>query len=149
MATYCLSIAVYGPGDDPNNRSHWAIFLHAPTGSVGHMLHVSLIDRDRLWYQFDPRNDYDIFSPSSEGCFLVATLTLSQYQQAYQIISQEPAPANGTDRCQDWVLACIIALEVEEIVPPGTSEWVGALVGRTAADVAAITGDRWRANHNT
>jgi hypothetical protein len=85
----------------------------------------------------------EVQSKSSEGYFIIATLSLEQYQRADQIISEEPAPNKGRDRCQDWVQNCIISLEVEEIVPPGTSEWLEGLVGQPAATVASKAGSRW------
>ncbi|KAF2661331.1 hypothetical protein K491DRAFT_449648 [Lophiostoma macrostomum CBS 122681] len=141
--SYYLSVIVDGPGDDPNHRSHWAFALHAPGSSVGNLLQVNLLDLNRLVYSFDKRKDVKVQSESSEGYFSIATLSLEQYQRADQIISQEPAPNNGRDRCQDWVQNCIIALEVEEMVPSGTSEWLGGLVGQPAATVASKTGSRW------
>lgn len=146
MATYTLSIVVYGEGDDPNNRSHWSIVFHGAGGDRGNLLQVSLIDRDRLWYQFDRRDGVTILSPSSEGYFQVATISASQYSQAHSIISKEPPPRNGRERCQDWTMNCIIALEAEELVPPGTSEWVGGLVGKSATKLAQSLGGRWVAN---
>ncbi|KAF2248946.1 hypothetical protein BU26DRAFT_519123 [Trematosphaeria pertusa] len=141
--SYNLSVIVYGPGDDPNHRSHWAFAFHAPGSSVGNILHVTLLDLNKLVYAFEKRKGVEVQSKSSEGYFTIATLSLEQYQRADRIISQEPAPNNGKDRCQDWVQNCIIALEVEEIVPPGTSEWLGGLVAQPAATVASKTGSRW------
>ncbi|KAF2708721.1 hypothetical protein K504DRAFT_467956 [Pleomassaria siparia CBS 279.74] len=146
MTTYTLSIVVYGEGDDPNNRSHWAIVFHGAGADRGNLLQVSLIDRDRLWYQFDRRDDIAILSQNSEGYFQVATLTASQRVQAISIISKEPPPRNGRDRCQDWTMNCLIALEAEDLVPPGTSEWINGLVGRSATGLAQAVGGRWIAN---
>jgi hypothetical protein len=70
-------------------------------------------------------------------------LTREQCQRADKIISEEPAPRNGRDRCQDWVCNCVIALEVEEVVEAGTSEWVSGLVGLPAESVRSRTGARW------
>jgi hypothetical protein len=146
MATYTLSIVVYGEGDDPNNRSHWSIVFHDAGSDRGNLLQVSLIDRDRLWYEFDRRDGVTILSPSSEGCFRVATLSASQYSQATYIIGKEAPPRNGRDRCQDWTMNCIIALEAGELVPPGTSEWVSRFVGKSATELAQSLGNRWVAN---
>jgi hypothetical protein len=82
MATYTLSIAVHGLGTDPNNRSHWAFFLHQLNNPRGHMLQVLLIDQDRLWYQFDTRSAVQILSPDCDGYFTIADLDISQYQRA-------------------------------------------------------------------
>lgn len=145
--SYNLSVVVYGPGDDPNHRSHWTFALHAPNSSIGNLLHVTVLDLDKLIYGFDKRKGVEVQSKSSEGYFTIASLSPEQYRRADEIISQEPAPNNGKDRCQDWVQNCIIALEVEEIVPPGTSEWLGVLVGQPAATVASKTGARWVGTH--
>lgn len=127
--SHCLSVVVSGPGDDPNHRSHWIFAFHMLGSSVGNILQVDLLDLNRLVYAFDKRTGVEFQSKSSEGYFTIATLSLQQYQRADQIISQEPAPNNEKNRCQDWVQNCVIALEVGEIVPPGTSEWLGELVG--------------------
>lgn len=63
--------------------------------------------------------------------------------EAKRIIEGEPPPKNGKDRCQDWTLNCVVALEVAEILEPGCAEVVGDSVGRSAGDVRARTGDRW------
>jgi hypothetical protein len=146
MASYTLSIVIYGEGDDPNNRSHWSIIFHSAGAERGNLLKVSLIDRDCLWYQFDRRDGVTILSQSSEGYFQVATLSATQYQQASSIIGKEPPPRNGRDRCQGWTMSCIIALVAEELVPPGTSEWVGGLVGKSATKLAQSVGGKWVAN---
>lgn len=39
----------------------------------------------------------------------------------------------------------MIALEAEELLPAGTSEWVAKLVGKPSKDVAAAVGGRWTA----
>jgi hypothetical protein len=120
--------------------------FHSAGADRGNLLQVSLIDRDRLWYQFDRRDGITILSPSSEGRFQVATVPRTRYTQAVSLIEKEPAPRNGRDRCQDWTLNCIVALEVEELVPPGTSAWVGGLVGRSAMELAQTLAGRWVAN---
>lgn len=141
-----LSVVVDGPGDDPNHRSHWAFALHPPNSPLGTLLQVTVLDLNKLIYGFDKRRGVEIQSKCSEGYFNVATLPQEQYNRAEQIISQEPAPNNGKDRCQDWVQNCIIALEVEGVVPPGTSEWVEGLVGQPATVVASMVKDRWVEN---
>ena len=47
------------------------------------------------------------------------------------------------DRCQDWILSCIISLEVEEIVPEGTAQWIEPFVGLPSAVLAERVGKRW------
>lgn len=143
MSRYTLSIVVYGPGEDSRHRSHWAFAIHAQDGNSGHILHVSLLNLERLIYQFEIRKDVTIRSRSSEGSFPVARLTQEQVRQASKIISEEPAPRDGTERCQDWVLRAVISLEAEELVPAGTSERLERLVGQPASIVAQAVGDRW------
>jgi hypothetical protein len=116
--------------------------FHSAGAETGNLLQVSLIDRDRLWYEFDRRDGVTILSPSSEGYFRVATLSANQYSQATSVIGKEAPPRNGRDRCRDWTMNCIIALEAEELVPPGTSEWVSRFVGKLATELARSLGDR-------
>lgn len=107
------------------------------------MLRVQVIDLERLIYEFDERSGVDVRSTSSEGSFSVAALEKEQIRQAIKIIREEPAPRDGVERCQDWVLRATISLEAEEIVSPGTSTWIESLVGKTATTVAQIAGSRW------
>ncbi|EMD92018.1 hypothetical protein COCC4DRAFT_63423 [Bipolaris maydis ATCC 48331] len=146
MSTYTLSVVVHGEGDDPNNRCHWSFVFHRAGADRGNLLQVLLIDLDRLWYQLDRRDGVTILSASSEGCFQVATFSANQYAQVHSIISKEPAPRNGRDRCQDWTVNCIIALEAEELVLPGTSDCVSGLVGKSVTSLAQSLGGRWVAN---
>jgi hypothetical protein len=143
MSYLDLSIVVYGPGEDPQHRSHWAFAIHKPDAIIGHVLHVSLLNLERLIYQFEIRKGVMVRSISSEGSFSVARLTPGQAGQASNIISEEPAPRDGVERCQDWVLRAVISLEAEEIVPAGTSERIGNLVGQSANNVAGVVGDKW------
>lgn len=106
-------------------------------------MHVTLLDFRRLIYGFESRRDFDIRSRSSEGWFEVCHFTQEHMRQAYEIIEREPAPRDGVERCQDWILRTVISLEAEEIVPPGTSSFMSRLVGQPAAVVAQEVGERW------
>lgn len=141
-----LSIVVEGEGEDPDNRSHWSFAFRHAGAARGNILQVLVIDRERLWYQFDRRDDITILSPSVEGIFEIATIPPSRYAQTIRVVSNEPAPRNGKDRCQDWTLNCILALEVEELIPDGTSAWIDGLVGKSAAQLAQALGRRWVAH---
>ena len=143
MASYSLSIIVDGPGTDANHRSHWTFAIHHNAAETGIIMQVQVIDLGKLIYQFDERRGVDIRSKGSEGSFSVASLTNEQMQQAVRIIREEPAPRDGVERCQDWVLRTIISLEAEEIVPPGASAEIETLIGRTATAVAQQVGERW------
>lgn len=144
MSTFQISIVVYGEGTDPHNRSHWSIIFHEPDAERGDVLQVFPVDQHRLWYQFDRRDDTVILDSTAEGYFQVATIFALQRAQAMEIVSKEPAPRNGRDRCQDWVLSCVIAMEAEDLVPGGTSQLVSDLVGRPAVEVATALGSRWK-----
>ena len=143
MSTLALSIVVYGPGTDTNHRSHWAIALHQPRMQTGTIVHVWLIDLSRLIYQLEIRSNTALDSRSSEGFFTVAGIAPENATRVLQVVSQEPAPNDGVERCQDWVLRAVIALEAEELVPPGTSNWISDLVGRPAEELAEAVGQRW------
>ena len=143
---YQLSITVFGLGEDPNHRSHWGFTLHQPSTGIIDLLHVRLIDLDKLWYQFEPRlgtNLADLATMQAMGMCRLAQLNHQQRQQVIQVIGNEPAPRDGSRRCQDWVFSTLIALEVEELVPPGTSEFWKGMVGRPAAEVKRAVGGDW------
>lgn len=143
MASHALSIVVHGLGTTADHRSHWAFAVHEETSGRGTLLHVQLIDMGNLIYQYDERRGVDIRSRSSEGSFTVTSLTKDQARQAIKVIREEPAPKDGVERCQDWVLRAMISLEAEEIVPSGTSAWIETLVGQAAIMVAQAAGNRW------
>ncbi|KAF2171472.1 hypothetical protein M409DRAFT_18589 [Zasmidium cellare ATCC 36951] len=143
MSEFILSIVVYGPGTDPNHRSHWTLAIHRRNDEYGVLLHVNVIDLSRLIYQFDIRRDVLLHSRSSEGSFVVAQLGQNTIRRVIALISEEPAPRDGVERCQDWVLRAMISLEAEEIVPAGTSEWVSRLIGHSAEEVARAVSTRW------
>lgn len=48
-------------------------------------------------------------------------------------------------RCQDCVFDTLISLEIEELVPSGTSEFWKGMVGRSAVEVAEAYGMQWTA----
>lgn len=143
MASHLLSIVVHGPGTDANHRSHWAFAIHKSNEESGILQQVQVIDLSKLIYQYDERRGVDIRSKGTEGSFAVAALTPEQVRQALKVIREEPAPRDGIERCQDWVLRAIISLEAEEIIPSGTSAWIETLVGQPATTVAQAAGSRW------
>ncbi|KAF2084853.1 hypothetical protein K490DRAFT_47979 [Saccharata proteae CBS 121410] len=143
MSDYILSIGVYGDGEDPNHRSHWGFLIFSPGMKFGNRLHVQLISLKGLIYQFETQSGYRLESQSCEGRVFLGYIKSTKYNQVVKIISEEPAPRNNKDRCQDWVLECVIALEAEELLPAGTSSWVEGIVGKPMKDVAAAVGGKW------
>jgi len=142
---YQLSIEVFGTGEDPNHRSHWGFMIHQPPNTTGDLLHVRLIDLDRLWYEFESRFSTNIVDMQALGLCRLAELTPQQRRQVTDVIKSESAPRDGRRRCQDWVFSTLLSLEVEELIPTGTSEFWKGMVGRTAREVEGCVGDRWTA----
>ena len=140
---YTLSIVVHGLGTDPNNRSHWQLALHKPPSPLATVLQVLLLDLASLTYSFDARTGEVLLPESAEGRVEIGTLDMAAYVAVKRVVEGVKVPNNGRDRCQDWVLDCIVALEVEGLVDEGTSEWIGGLVGRSAAEVKKEAGERW------
>jgi hypothetical protein len=143
MAYYSLSVVVDGPGTDANHRSHWTFAIHHNAAETGIIMQVQVIDLSKLIYQFDERKGVNIRSKGSEGSFAVASLTHEQMQHAVRIIREEPAPRDGVERCQDWVLRTIISLEAEELLAPGASAEIESLIGKPATTVAQQVSERW------
>ncbi|EUC39847.1 hypothetical protein COCMIDRAFT_41726 [Bipolaris oryzae ATCC 44560] len=135
MSYYTLSIGIYRYREDPNHRSHWGFLIFRQGNEVGNLLHVQLMSFEGLIYQFETRS----------GRVLLGYIEPTKYNQVVDIISKEPAPRNNKDRCQDWTLDCVIALEAEELLPAGTSGWIEGIVGKPSKDVAAAVGGRWTA----
>lgn len=143
---YNLSIEVFGPGTNPNFRSHWGFMINKPGNlEFGDLLQVEVIDANKLWYGFAPRYATKIIDKAAVGMCKITNLTSEQRRQAITIIEKEPAPRNGIGRYQDWMFDALISLEIEELVPPGTSEFWKGMVGRSAQEVAAACGNQWTA----
>ncbi|KAJ5609296.1 hypothetical protein N7528_009863 [Penicillium herquei] len=140
---YNLSIEIFGTGEDPKHRSHWGFVIHQPPRTFGDLLHVWPIDIDKLWYDFEPRFGTELNIMQALGLCQISTLSSSQRRQAIEVISQEPAPRDGRRKCQDWIFSTLISLEVEELVPPGTSEFWKGMVGLPAKDVQSAVGANW------
>lgn len=141
---YELSIDIFGEGEDPQHRSHWGFFIHTPPGDLGDLLHVRVIDLDRLWYQFEQRMNTPVLDTmQAVGRVKLADLSEQQRQHAIQVIKSSPAPRDGEKRCQDWVYDTLLSLEVEELVPSGTCHFWKGMVGKSARAVQASTGVKW------
>jgi hypothetical protein len=140
---YTLSIVVHGPGTDPDNRSHWTLAFHRPPSDLATVLQVLVVDLASLTYIFDARTGEVLLPPSAEGRVEIGVLDMAGYAAARRVVESVDAPGNGKDRCQDWVLDCVVALEVDGLVGEGVSEWVGKLVGRSAVEVEREAGKRW------
>ncbi|KAJ5653223.1 hypothetical protein N7490_000226 [Penicillium lividum] len=140
---YQLSIQVFGTGEDPNHRSHWGFVIHQPPRTFGDLLHVRPVDMDKLWYEFEPRFGTDLDIMQALGLCKIGTLGSPQRRLAIEVISQEPAPRDGKRKCQDWVFSTLISLEVEELVPAGTSEFWKGMVGLPAKEVRRAVGGNW------
>ncbi|KAJ5947719.1 hypothetical protein N7466_000734 [Penicillium verhagenii] len=140
---YQLSIEVFGTGEDPKHRSHWGFVIHQPPRTFGDLLHVLPIDLERLWYEFEPRYGTELDIMQALGLCNIATLNSEPRRLAIELISQEPAPRDGRRKCQDWMFSTLISLEVEELVPPGTSEFWKGMVGLPAKEVQRAVGRNW------
>lgn len=160
MPSYTLSVAIFGEGHNPSHRSHWAFTIHqsqppqqdptstTTTATYGDLLHVRVIDLDRLWYQFEHR--YDTHLPTMHNtmqavgtCKIAELPTAADRRRAIEIITEEGekrAPRDGGRRCQEWVFETLIALEVEELVPEGTAEFWKGMVGKGAREVERAVG---------
>ncbi|KAE8402882.1 hypothetical protein BDV37DRAFT_272451 [Aspergillus pseudonomiae] len=150
--SYYLSMVISGEGKDPKHRSHWAFAIHQPAQIIGDLLHVRPIDLRRLWYEFEHRSDSELILVDAIGLAKIAELDGPQRLQAISVIRDETAPKDGVRRCQDWVFSALIALEVEELVPAGTSELWKGLMGRTATEVEEAVGPKWtsfRGSHSS
>lgn len=142
---YQLSIEVFGTGEDPNHRSHWGFMIHQPPNETGDLLHVRLVDLYQLWYEFESRFNTNIVDMQALGLCRLAELTPQQRLHAIGVIKSEPAPRNGARKCQDWIFSTLLSLEVEELVPAGTSEFWKGMIGRTAMEVQGSVKDGWTA----
>ncbi|KAF2273263.1 uncharacterized protein EI97DRAFT_346634, partial [Westerdykella ornata] len=149
-ATYTLAILITGRGDAPPHRSHWSFTLFPslppspPTLHLATLLEVTPLSLTPLIYTFSKRTGADILPLVSEGyVVLTCCLTREEAKKAEGVIEKEKAPRNGTDRCQEWVVDCVVGLEVEGLVADGVSALVGSCVGKTSEEVERDVGWRW------
>ncbi|KAJ9303236.1 hypothetical protein DTO271G3_610 [Paecilomyces variotii] len=142
--SYEFSIEICGQGEDPNHRCHWGFMINQPAECFGDLLHVRVIDLDRLWYQFEYRSGSSLDDLQAVGKCKIASLTPEQRQNAIELIKAEKAPVDGKRRCQDWVFDTLISLEVEDLVPSGTAEFWKERIGNSAKEVRRACGRNWR-----
>ncbi|KAL2828592.1 hypothetical protein BJY01DRAFT_255312 [Aspergillus pseudoustus] len=140
---YELLIEICGPGLSAKSRSHWGFAIRESGASFGDLLHVQVIDLERLWYQFDAREGIDLATMQAEGMAKVVDLTADQRRRVVSIIRAEAAPRDGKRRCQEWIVDALVSLEVEELVPDGTAEFWSRLVGKRAGEVKLAAGTNW------
>ncbi|KAF2677045.1 hypothetical protein K458DRAFT_436843 [Lentithecium fluviatile CBS 122367] len=143
MSKYTLYITLEGPGDLPHHRSHWSFAFLRPNSPFACIYQVLLLDGMHLIHHLDRRDGVPFPIVGSEGAVKLAELDDTKYVEAQKIIAEEAPSRNGHDRCQDWTLNCVIALEVAEVLEPGCAEFVGACVGLSAREVKERAGERW------
>lgn len=140
---YELCIEIFGLGEDPNHRCHWGFVIRKPANPYGDLLNVQIIDSDKLWYHFEYRPNIELNTMGAVGLCKIATLTFQQRLKAMEIIKGERAPMDGEKRCQDWTFDTLISLEVEDLVPAGTSEFWKGIIGKMAKEIRDAVGENW------
>ncbi|KAH8433870.1 uncharacterized protein LDX57_011506 [Aspergillus melleus] len=140
---YKLSVEVFGDGENPNDPSHWGFTINKPPNPYGDLLHVRTLDAKGMFFQFEPRLRTRLNTQQALGLCVISTLTDQQRQRATQIVANEEAPKDGKRNCQDWVLSTLIALEIEELVAPGTAEFWKEMIGKPARYVRGAVGANW------
>jgi hypothetical protein len=60
--SYQLLVEVYGSGEDLNHRSHWGFMINQLSSLIGDLLHVRVINLEKLWYQFEERYGTNVVS---------------------------------------------------------------------------------------
>ena len=138
---YDLAVSVYGKGILA--PSHWSIAIYQPGHVYGDLFQVKLLDPTTGRFLHDHRSAALFVSQSSEGRCTVAMLTNEQRVRVIDVLQSEPAPV-GRGNCQDWCVNALIALEAEELVPPGTSSLWSSLVGKPALDLEVAVGQAWQ-----
>lgn len=115
---YELSIEIFGTGEDPQHRSHWGFVIHRPASYVGDLLHVKLIDLNRLWYQFEQRSGTPLRTMQAIGKVKVADLSEQQRQHAIQVITASPAPRDGKKRVRTGFMTPCCRLRWKSLCHP-------------------------------
>ncbi|KAL4933085.1 uncharacterized protein BDV17DRAFT_287442 [Aspergillus undulatus] len=135
---YQLSISLAGPGITEN--AHWGFTIHTPGKDFGDLLHVRLITSTH--FQFENRTGHGLAEQDAWGLAPITLLDDVQRAAVVSILEKERPPTNGRD-CQSWVVDGLVALEVEELVPPGTAEVWSARLGKETALVREEAGGVW------
>lgn len=70
-------------------------------------------------------------------------MSREQYIKSQDLILEEMPPINGKDQCQDWLLNCVVGMEVEGVINDGTAEFIGVCVGLNTKGVKQRARARW------
>ncbi|KAK6814868.1 hypothetical protein P875_00042553 [Aspergillus parasiticus SU-1] len=138
---YQLSVSISGPGT--SERAHWGLVIHKPPNRVGDLLHVRVIDEDTNLFAFENRSGHVIDDQNAWGLAKIAMLDDVQRAKALSILFNEKPPSNGGKDCQDWVLDALVSLEVEELVPDGTTQTWTSRTGKQTKAIQHEVGLNW------
>lgn len=139
--TYQLSVSIFGPGS--SERAHWGFVIHQPPNLYGDLLHVRVIDVPANRFIFENRSGHGLRSQNAWGLCKVALLDNAQRIKVTSILSSEKPPNGGTKDCQDWVIDALVSLEVEELVPDGTTQTWKSRVGKQSVAIKGEVGRDW------
>lgn len=139
---WVLYVAVYGPGTDPTERSHWGFMISRKGASEGKLLHVVLPNKERLLYVFQEREKRHVID-GSEELWKIAELSDTERVKAMNILRGNPPPVDGKRKCQDWVLEGFIRLVADELVAEVQAHQCMALMGKSAEELRTILGPAW------
>ncbi|KAL4800222.1 hypothetical protein BDV19DRAFT_384582 [Aspergillus venezuelensis] len=140
IMAYQLSITLSGPGKTEN--AHWGVIVYVPGNDFGDLLHVRLIDLPSNRFQFENRTGHGLAEQDAWGLAPVTRLDSVQRAAVVTLLENEKPPVGGKD-CQNWVVDGLVALEVEELVPPGTAELWNGRLGKETAAIREDVGEDW------
>ncbi|KAK2754418.1 hypothetical protein FQN54_007062 [Arachnomyces sp. PD_36] len=140
--SYQLSVTICGPGTP--EPAHWAFIIHQPPQKKGEIVHVIVLDETNNIFQFEARGGHTLTSRQAVGMCKLKTLSSAERSRVVSVLTNEvPAPRGGTKNCQDWLIDGLVALEVEELVPDGTTAAWAPRVGKLTDEIEEELGGDW------
>lgn len=140
--TYQLSVGIFGPGT--YERAHWGFIIHKPQEQFGDLLHVRVIDIPSNRFIFEHRSGHALDDQDAWGICKITLLDDIRRSNVILILSSEQPPFGSRRRdCQDWLLDALVSLEVEGLVPNGTSQTWASRVGKETKVIEGEAGMNW------
>lgn len=134
-------MTIGGPGT--SEHAHWGFVIHEPSNWFGDLLHVRVIDIPSNRFIFENRTGHELVSQDAWGLCKITMLNTAQRTKVISILSNERPPLGGTKDCQDWVLDALVSLEVEELVPDGTTQIWTSRAGKETDVIKREAGADW------
>lgn len=105
MTSYTFSIEIFGPGADPNNRSHWGFLITQPNNTdYGDLLKV--IDDKKFGFPYAPRYGMKIVDRQAVWVCKIVDLAPQLRRRVIEVVGVAP-PIDGV---KSGISNCLLSL---------------------------------------